>query len=162
MVGDVECIAVADVTLDYAADALFANAPKESAEQMVREHGLQLEEIPLSFTRLVINSGRQRVLVDTGLGAGVVPSAGRLLENLQPEGITPEDIDTLTDYQRLPPGSFLDLLRSYDVLVTWTMQPLLTFAPPGRKRRRIERGDGGVGEERDDATPQTSGSAARA
>src|SRR5215217_6952046 len=76
IVGDIECTAVADGTMDYAADALFVNVPKESAEQVVREHGLQPEEIPLSFTGLVIDTGRQRVLVDTGLGAGVVPSAG--------------------------------------------------------------------------------------
>ena len=95
MVGDIECTAVADGTLDYAADALFANAPKECVEQVVHEHELQPEEIPLSFTGLVINTGRQRVLVDTGLGAGVVPSAGGLLENLRAEGIGPEDIDTV-------------------------------------------------------------------
>jgi glyoxylase-like metal-dependent hydrolase (beta-lactamase superfamily II) len=95
MVGDIECIAVADGTLDYAADALFVNAPKESVEQVVREHELQPEQIPLSYTGLVINTGRQRVLVDTGLGAGVVPSAGGLLENLRAEGIDPEDIDTV-------------------------------------------------------------------
>src|SRR5215217_2699086 len=95
MVGDIECTAVADGTLDYAADALFANAPKESVEQVVREHELQPEEIPLSFTGLVINTGRQRVLVDTGLGAGVVPGAGALLDNLRAEGIGPEDIDTV-------------------------------------------------------------------
>jgi glyoxylase-like metal-dependent hydrolase (beta-lactamase superfamily II) len=95
MVGEIECTAIADGTLDYAADALFANAPKERVEEVVREHELQPQEIPLSFTGLVINTGRQRVLVDTGLGAGVVPSAGRLLENLRVEGIGPEDIDTV-------------------------------------------------------------------
>ncbi len=95
MVGDIECTAVADGTLDYTADALFANAPKESVEQVVREHELQPEEIPLSFTGLVINTASYRVLVDTGLGAGVVPSAGGLLENLRAEGIGPEDIDTV-------------------------------------------------------------------
>jgi glyoxylase-like metal-dependent hydrolase (beta-lactamase superfamily II) len=95
MVGDIECTAVADGTLDYTADALFTNAPKESVEQVVREHELQPEEIPLSFTGLVINTASHRVLVDTGLGAGVVPSAGGLLENLRAEGIGPEDIDTV-------------------------------------------------------------------
>jgi glyoxylase-like metal-dependent hydrolase (beta-lactamase superfamily II) len=95
MVGDIECTAVADGTLGYTADALFANAPKESVEQVVREHELQPEEIPLSFTGLVINTASHRVLVDTGLGAGVVPSAGGLLENLRAEGIGPEDIDTV-------------------------------------------------------------------
>jgi glyoxylase-like metal-dependent hydrolase (beta-lactamase superfamily II) len=95
MVGDIECIPVADGNMQYTADDLFVNAPKERAEQLVREHELRPEEIPLSFTSLVINTGRQRILVDTGLGAGVAPGAGELLENLRAEGIGPEDIDTV-------------------------------------------------------------------
>src|SRR5215213_3541847 len=95
MVGDIECIAVADGTMQYTADDLFVNAPKERAEQVVRELELLPEEIPLSFTALVINTGRQRILVDTGLGAGVAPGAGALLDNLRAEGIGPEDIDTV-------------------------------------------------------------------
>lgn len=95
MVGDIEYVAVADGDMQYTADALFANAPKERAEQVVREHELQPEEIPLSFTILVINTGRHRVLVDTGLGAGDAPSAGELFNNLRAEGISPEDIDTV-------------------------------------------------------------------
>jgi glyoxylase-like metal-dependent hydrolase (beta-lactamase superfamily II) len=94
-VGDIECIAVADGTVQYTADDLFVNAPKDKAEQVVREHELRPEEIPLSYTALVINTGRQRVLVDTGLGAGVAPGAGRLLDNLRAEGIGPENIDTV-------------------------------------------------------------------
>lgn len=95
MVGAIECIAVADGTLPYTADDLFVNAPKEKAEQVVRDHELRPEEIPVSFTALVINTGRRRVLVDTGLGAGVAPGAGELLDNLRAEGIGPEDIDTV-------------------------------------------------------------------
>ncbi len=95
MVGDIECTAVADGTLPYTADALFVNAPKESVEQVVREHELRPEEIPVSFTALVINTGRQRVLVDTGLGAGGAPGAGELLGNLRAEGIGSEDIHTV-------------------------------------------------------------------
>jgi hypothetical protein len=66
MVGDIECITVADGTMPYTVDDLFVNAPKERAEQVVRERGLRPEEIPLSYTSLVIDTGRQRVLVDTG------------------------------------------------------------------------------------------------
>jgi hypothetical protein len=94
-VGDIECIAVADGTLPYAADDLFVNAPKEQAERVVREHDLRPDEIPISYTGLVINTGRQHLLVDTGLGAGVAPGAGEMLNNLRAEGIRPEDIDTI-------------------------------------------------------------------
>jgi glyoxylase-like metal-dependent hydrolase (beta-lactamase superfamily II) len=42
---------------------------------------------------VVIDTGKNRVLVDTGAD-GLGPKTGRLLQNLQAEGITPGDIDT--------------------------------------------------------------------
>jgi glyoxylase-like metal-dependent hydrolase (beta-lactamase superfamily II) len=94
-VGAVDCIALADGTYPYSAAQLFANAPPPSAERAVRDYGLRPEAISLSFTGLVIRTGRQRVLVDTGLGAGAAPSAGALAENLRGAGIDPRDIDTV-------------------------------------------------------------------
>lgn len=42
----------------------------------------------------MINTGKHRVLVDTGAG-GLCPNTGKLLQNLQAEGIEPRDIDTV-------------------------------------------------------------------
>ncbi len=103
-VGSFQCIAVSDGTHVYApptfpppAIFLFVNAPRESLEQVLREHNLQPEqwsEWVSSYTCLVINTGEHRVLVDTGAD-GLGPSTGRLLQNLKTEGIEPEDIDTI-------------------------------------------------------------------
>src|SRR5688500_14327036 len=95
MVGDIECIPVADGTMQYTADDLFVNAPKRRAEQVVRDPDLRPEEIPLSLIALMSTTGRQRVLVDAGFGAGVACGAGELLDSLRAEGIGPEDIDTV-------------------------------------------------------------------
>jgi glyoxylase-like metal-dependent hydrolase (beta-lactamase superfamily II) len=43
---------------------------------------------------LLINTGRQRVLVDTGAG-GLVPGTGQLIPNLRAAGVAPEEIDTV-------------------------------------------------------------------
>jgi glyoxylase-like metal-dependent hydrolase (beta-lactamase superfamily II) len=43
---------------------------------------------------LVVNTGQNLVLVDTGAG-GLAPTTGRLLDNLQAEGINAADIDTV-------------------------------------------------------------------
>jgi glyoxylase-like metal-dependent hydrolase (beta-lactamase superfamily II) len=94
-VGSIECLALADGTYPYSANTLFVNAPPERARQVIRDHNLQPDEIRLSYTGLVIHTAQQRILVDTGIGAGVVPSAGALLHNLQAAGLTPEDIDTV-------------------------------------------------------------------
>jgi glyoxylase-like metal-dependent hydrolase (beta-lactamase superfamily II) len=102
--GMLKCIAVSDGTLTYAsptfpppATLLFANAPREVLEQVLLEHNLQPEqwvEWTSPYICLVVNTGDHLVLVDTGAG-GLAPTTGRLLQNLQAEGIAPEDIDTV-------------------------------------------------------------------
>ncbi len=103
-VGAFECVAVSDGTFTYTtpsfplpATFLFANAPKERLEQKLREHNIQPEqwgEWISPYICLVINTGKHRVLVDTGAGS-LGPKTGKLLQNLQAERIAPGDIDTV-------------------------------------------------------------------
>ena len=103
-VGAFECMAVSDGTHTYApptfpppATLLFANAPRERLDEVLREHNLQAEqwvEWISPYICVVVNTGEHRVLVDTGAG-GLAPSTGKLLENLQASGTTPESIDTV-------------------------------------------------------------------
>ena len=103
-VGAFECMAVSDGTHTYApptfpppATLLFANAPSEHLEHTLREHSLEPEqwvEWVSPYICLVVNTGEQWVLVDTGAG-GLAPTTGRLLQNLQAEGIAPGDIGTV-------------------------------------------------------------------
>ncbi len=92
-IGSIECIALADGTFLYTAGMLFANAPKETAEQALRDQGTDPKAIALAYTGLLIRTGRNSVLVDTGMGVGVAPTAGRLVESLRAAGIPPETID---------------------------------------------------------------------
>jgi glyoxylase-like metal-dependent hydrolase (beta-lactamase superfamily II) len=103
-IGGFNCLAVSDGTLTYApptfptpATLLFANAPKALLEQVLSEHGLQLKqwvEWVSPYICVVIDTGEHKVLVDTGAG-NLGPDTGHLLMNLQAEGITPTDIDTV-------------------------------------------------------------------
>lgn len=102
--GTFECMAVSDGTFTYTppnfpppATFLFANAPKERLEQVLREHNLPLEqwvEWISPYICLLVNTGKHLVLVDTGAG-GLGQNTGKLLRNLRAGGITPEDIDTI-------------------------------------------------------------------
>ena len=102
--GDFHCVAVSDGTHTYApptfpppAIFLFANAPKERLEPVLREHNLQPEqwlEWTSPYICLAVNTGKHQVLVDTGAD-GLAPSTGKLVQNLKAVGIAPEHIDTV-------------------------------------------------------------------
>ena len=101
-VGAFECMAVCDGTLTYKppifptpAIFLFCNAPRERLEQALHQHNIQPEhwaEWISPYICLLVNTGEHLVLVDTGAGS-LGPDTGRLLQNLEAEGIAPEDID---------------------------------------------------------------------
>jgi glyoxylase-like metal-dependent hydrolase (beta-lactamase superfamily II) len=96
-VGLFDCIVVSDGTFAYPHPAaiFFANAPEEQLAKVLREHNLDpehWEEHVSPYLCLVVNTGEHLVLVDTGAG-GFVPTTGKLIPNLQAEGVAPADID---------------------------------------------------------------------
>jgi glyoxylase-like metal-dependent hydrolase (beta-lactamase superfamily II) len=94
-VGAVECTAVGDGTNLYEASSLFANAPEEEVNRRVHDAGANPAQMAIDYTCLVIKSGDTQILVDTGIGAGAVPTAGALPQNLSAAGIEPADIDAV-------------------------------------------------------------------
>ena len=98
-VGAFECLAVSDgvFTYPHPASLLFVNAPKKRLEKRLLEMNIQLEqwhEWTSPYICLVVNTGKNLVLVDTGAD-GVAPTTGKLITNLRAGGITPDDIDTV-------------------------------------------------------------------
>jgi glyoxylase-like metal-dependent hydrolase (beta-lactamase superfamily II) len=103
-VGDFQCTMVTDGTMTYGAPMfpppavfLCANAPKE---RLAITQNANISEIVnwkewvSSYNCLFIDTGKQRVLVDTG-GDGLAPTTGKLTAHLQSIGISPNDIDTV-------------------------------------------------------------------
>jgi glyoxylase-like metal-dependent hydrolase (beta-lactamase superfamily II) len=92
-------MAVNDFTTTYTAGRFFTDAPQELLEQVLCEHDLEPEKILSQFTCLFVDTGRTKVLVDTGAGKGIHPEKGpyegKLLTNLHSEGIEAEDIGTV-------------------------------------------------------------------
>jgi len=101
-IGSFKCTTISDGTFSYTpptfpppATFLFPDAPREELEQVMREYSLQLEkwgEWISPYICLIVNTGEHLVLVDTGSG-GLSEKTGKLLENLDAEGIKPKDID---------------------------------------------------------------------
>ncbi len=97
-VGSFLCTAVSDGTHTYHEPArlLFANAPEQRLEEVLADSGLQLEtwrEWVNPYTCLLVRAADGVVLIDTGAGDVLGPDAGRLIPNLESEGMAPADID---------------------------------------------------------------------
>lgn len=97
--GDFACTVVNDGSFTYhhPAAVFFANAPEEELARVLAEHKLEPEhwtEYVSPYTALLVDTGRQRVLVDTGAG-NMAPTTGNLMSSLQAEGLSPRDIDTV-------------------------------------------------------------------
>ena len=106
--GGFRCVAVGDGALNYPLESFFANAPREQLEEVLRRHDLPTDRITTPYTCLFVDTGRHRVLVDTGagnLGAAaprMFPSVdhattatGKLLGHLRAAGIEAPTVDTV-------------------------------------------------------------------
>lgn len=94
-VGQFRCVAVSDGTNAYPAAQVFANAPRQRLDQVLRQHNLASDAIVLSHACLAVDTGKHRVLVDTGIGPGAVPTAGMLLQSLKAADIDLASVDTV-------------------------------------------------------------------
>ena len=92
--GTFDCLAVLDGYHDYPLKNFFANAPLAEVEGALREKGHPVDVIRTPYTYLLVETGAQRVLVDTGLG-GLSPETSHLVDNLHAAGIEPNDIDAV-------------------------------------------------------------------
>jgi glyoxylase-like metal-dependent hydrolase (beta-lactamase superfamily II) len=96
--GDHECTVVSDGPLALGEPSrVFTGVPKEELDTLLVDNFLQPNAIAAEQNALVLNTGRQLVLFDTGLGASRLfgPTTGRLIANLKAAGIDPSSIDAV-------------------------------------------------------------------
>ena len=103
-VGSFNCIALSDGTNTYTPPTfppppvtLFTNAPREDLIHQLHRHNLDPERWigwVSPYTCLVIKTGEEVVLVDTGAGS-LGPDTGKLMQALRSEQLTPGDIDVI-------------------------------------------------------------------
>ena len=102
--GDMEITVLSDGHFDFPLDPLpiddpleflAYNAAQETREEYFRSRRLPTDRVPLYLSPVLIDSGDQRTLVDTGFGPGeeLPPTAGLLGLSLEAAGIAPESID---------------------------------------------------------------------
>jgi glyoxylase-like metal-dependent hydrolase (beta-lactamase superfamily II) len=92
MVGDFEVTALFDGTIRLPAMQLLRGDPARIKAALERGF-VSGETVETSVNGYLVNTGRKLVLVDTGAGAFVAPTLGRLAQNLRAAGYRPEQVD---------------------------------------------------------------------
>jgi glyoxylase-like metal-dependent hydrolase (beta-lactamase superfamily II) len=91
-IGEFECAVIADGGGPRDLSSMFVNVTPEEMANALQPHDMRADAVDFSINILFINTGRHRILVDTGLGSG---AGGKLLETLRSEGIEPDTITTV-------------------------------------------------------------------
>lgn len=76
-------------------DTFIRNATSADVNAALAAAYLPPSVLPISFTALLVNTGKQLILIDTGTAGQIVDSAGSLIVNLAAAGVTPDAIDTI-------------------------------------------------------------------
>ncbi|UHD44096.1 MBL fold metallo-hydrolase [Aureimonas altamirensis] len=93
MVGAFEITAISDGTARMPMDQLMSDPP-EKIEEALRDAHLNAP-MEMSVNAYLINTGDRLILVDTGSGAGLGPSLGKLATNIVVAGYKPDQIDDI-------------------------------------------------------------------
>jgi glyoxylase-like metal-dependent hydrolase (beta-lactamase superfamily II) len=97
-IGDMEATVVSDGFLGpFPLAGLYPKTPKEDVDGLAKGVFLSPEKFVIHQNCLVLNTGDQLALIDSGRGAYTDFGAGggRLLKNLEAAGVKPEDIDVI-------------------------------------------------------------------
>ncbi len=105
--GNFECFIINDHSSTNTAYQLIVNANQELLERVASEIDLNPDKIPVDYNCLLVNTGDQNVLIDTGFGRRF---EGLLHPGLKFLGFDPGDIDVIiithSDYDHI--GGILD------------------------------------------------------
>ena len=71
------------------------NQSAEDVAAFAQANLLPPDQMQISFTVTLVNTGSELILFDTGNGVGRRPNAGQLLSRLAAAGVTPEQIDVV-------------------------------------------------------------------
>lgn len=94
--GDATITAISDgFVVRKGLEGLVRNAAVDEVNQALREAGLPTDQITLTYTAFLVETGGQRILIDTGHGEFGAPTTGRVAAGLQAAGVSRESIDTI-------------------------------------------------------------------
>lgn len=96
--GDFKCVSISDGSQLLDAEmqkTFFVGSTAEELARALRQHGLPLDHLDLQSNCLLIDTGAERILVDSGGGSVYHSVLGKVVPGLAAAGYQPGDIDTI-------------------------------------------------------------------
>lgn len=91
--GNYEAILLSDGDAQFPTRQVFApEATDEQLYGLLKSYHLPTEKAAFHFNVLIVNTGKDLILVDAGVGSGLGGNAGRLLSGLQQANLTPDQV----------------------------------------------------------------------
>ncbi len=95
-IGDFEMTAIHDGVWMRPIDEKFVrNAPFAEVQKVLADAFLPTDKLPIPLTTLLVNTGSKLVLLDTGSGGQLTPTAGTMTANLAAAGLDPNNVDVI-------------------------------------------------------------------
>ena len=94
-IGNFKCYALLDGHIYGKAEQFFVGPTEEERAAVLEKAGIQPDKVPSFFTPLFIDTGKHRILVDTGVGEEDSEDYGFVRKNLASIGLNFDDIDLL-------------------------------------------------------------------
>ncbi len=94
MVGDIEVTTISDGRVELDVSKLLQNVDEDEINRILKKNFLT-KDFNMEVDSFLINTGQELILVDTGVGKGVMPSTGYLLKNIKASGYLPEQVDAV-------------------------------------------------------------------
>jgi glyoxylase-like metal-dependent hydrolase (beta-lactamase superfamily II) len=93
--GEFTITIISDGHLLLPVQMLASNIPEAQLRAYLRALAISTDRSYAHLNLCLIDTGRERILIDAGAGAHFAPGAGRMLANLQSAGVAPESIDRI-------------------------------------------------------------------
>jgi glyoxylase-like metal-dependent hydrolase (beta-lactamase superfamily II) len=95
-IGSYELTALNDGVWNRKIDDKFVrNVPWTEVQKALADNFFPAETLPIPFTTLAVNTGSKLILIDTGTGGQLTPTAGTMGANLAAAGIDPKAVDVI-------------------------------------------------------------------
>jgi len=94
-VGDITATVLSDGIISGPPNVYAGDAPEAELEEILRRAFLPTDLMTLNLNTLLLEIDGRRILLESGAGTTMGPNGGRLFDNLQAIGLSPDDIDLI-------------------------------------------------------------------